>query len=115
MKWVEAVKYLSAKNRLVLFLADKRTYLSPISKVVEKDYSGCSSMSATSALDVLSPREREVLQLLAEGQSTREIAATLKVGMKTVETYRLKITEKLDLHTIAELTKFAVREGLTSL
>ena len=97
-------------------LADKRTYLSPkISDVVVKDYSGRSSMSATSTLDVLSPREREVLQLLAEGKSTREIAAILNVGMKTVETYRQQIMEKLDLHTIAELTKFAVREGLTSL
>ena len=97
-------------------LADKRTYLSPkISDVVVKDYSGRSSMSATTALDVLSPREREVLQLLAEGKSTREIAAILNVGMKTVETYRQQIMEKLDLHTIAELTKFAVREGLTSL
>jgi DNA-binding NarL/FixJ family response regulator len=97
-------------------LADKRTYLSPkISDVVVKDYSSRSSMSGMSALDVLSPREREVLQLLAEGKSTREIASILNVGMKTVETYRQQIMEKLDLHTIAELTKFAVREGLTSL
>jgi DNA-binding NarL/FixJ family response regulator len=97
-------------------LADKRTYLSPkISDVVVKDYAGRSSKTAISALDVLSPREREVLQLLAEGKSTREIASILNVGMKTVETYRQQIMEKLDIHTIAELTKFAVREGLTSL
>jgi two-component system, NarL family, response regulator NreC len=97
-------------------LADQRTYLSPkISDVVVKDYSCRGSKSAMSALAVLSPREREVLQLLAEGKSTRESASILHVGVKTVETYRQQIMEKLDIHTIAELTKLAVREGLTSL
>ena len=97
-------------------LANQRTYLSPkISDVVVKDYACHGSKSMGSSLDVLSPREREVLQLLAEGKSTRIIASTLHVGAKTVETYRKQIMEKLDIHTIAELTKFAVREGLTSL
>ena len=97
-------------------LADQRTYLSPkISDVVVKDYSCRSSKSNMSALSVLSPRECEVLQLLAEGKSTREIASILHVGMKTVQTYSQQIMEKLDIHTIAGLTKFAVREGLTSL
>jgi DNA-binding NarL/FixJ family response regulator len=97
-------------------LADQRTYLSPkISDMVVKDYASRISKSAVSALSVLSAREREVLQLLAEGKSTRNIASILQIGVKTVETYRQQIMEKLDLHTIAELTKFAVREGLTSL
>ncbi len=97
-------------------LADQRTYLSPkISDVVVKDYSCRSSKSTLSALSMLSPRECEVLRLLAEGKSTREIASALHVGVKTIETYRQQIMEKLDIHTIAELTKFAVREGLTSL
>ena len=97
-------------------LADQRTYLSPkISDAVVKDYARRSSKSTMSALSVLSPREREVLQLLAEGKSTPKIASILQVGVKTVETYRQQIMEKLDIHTIAELTKFAVREGLTSL
>lgn len=97
-------------------LADQRTYLSPkISDIVVKDYVCRSSKSTLSALAVLSPREREVLQLLAEGKSTRKIASILHVGMKTIQTYREQIMEKLDIHTIAELTKFAIREGLTSL
>ncbi len=94
-------------------LADRRTYLSPkISDTVVKDYA---SRFSKSTLSVLAPREREVLQLLAEGKSTREIASILQVGVKTVQTYREQIMEKLDIHTVAELTKFAVREGLTSL
>jgi len=63
---------------------------------------------------VLSDREREVLQLLAEGASTREIASKLFVSVKTVETHRANIMRKLGLRTVADLTKYAIREGLTS-
>jgi DNA-binding CsgD family transcriptional regulator len=63
----------------------------------------------------LSAREREVLQLLAEGMSSKEIATRLQLAVPTVETHRRQITEKLGLRTIAELTKYAIREGLTSL
>jgi len=63
----------------------------------------------------LSARERAVLQLFAEGKSTKEIAGMLHVCVKTIEGHRKSIMEKLDLHSIAELTKWAVREGLTSL
>jgi two-component system response regulator NreC len=63
----------------------------------------------------LTPKEREVLQLLAEGKTNREIADYLNVSVKTVDNHRQRIMEKLDLHTIAELTKYAVREGLSSL
>jgi len=66
------------------------------------------------AFDRLSPREREELQLMAEGRTTKEIAAIQKVSVKTVETRRKQIMDKLDLHSIAELTKYAIREGLTS-
>ena len=62
----------------------------------------------------ISSREREVLQLLVEGKSTREAAATLYVSVKTVETHRKHIMEKLKLHSIAELTKYAIREGVTT-
>jgi two-component system response regulator NreC len=97
-------------------LANQRTYLSPkISDMVVKDYACRISKSTLSSLSVLSSREREVLQLLAEGKSIRKIASILHIGAKTVETYREQIMKKLDIHTIAELTKFAVREGLTSL
>jgi len=67
------------------------------------------------AAKALSLREREVLQLLAEGKSSKEIAGRLGVAVPTVETHRRQIMAKLGLRTIAELTKYAVREGLTSL
>jgi two-component system response regulator NreC len=62
----------------------------------------------------LSPREREVLQLIAEGKSSKEAAAILHIALPTVETHRRQIMEKLSLRTVAELTKYAIREGLTS-
>jgi two-component system, NarL family, response regulator NreC len=68
-----------------------------------------------SAYNLLSAREREVLQLLAEGNTTKNIAASLNVSTKTIETHRQQIMEKLNLHSVAELTKYAVKEGLTSL
>jgi DNA-binding NarL/FixJ family response regulator len=63
----------------------------------------------------LSSREREVLQLLAEGRTSKEIASTLGVAVSTIETHRRQIMDKLGLRSIAELTKYAIREGLTSL
>jgi DNA-binding NarL/FixJ family response regulator len=62
----------------------------------------------------LSVREREVLQLIAEGRSTKGIADSLHISIKTVETHRKNIMEKANLHTVAELTKYAIRHGLTS-
>ena len=63
----------------------------------------------------LSAREREVLQLYAEGHATKDIAARLHLSVKTIETHRSQIMRKLDLHSIAELTKYAIREGITGL
>jgi DNA-binding NarL/FixJ family response regulator len=62
----------------------------------------------------LSVREREVLQLIAEGGSTKDIANSLHISIKTVETHRKNIMEKANLHSVAELTKYAIRHGLTS-
>lgn len=62
----------------------------------------------------LSRREVEVLKLLAEGKSTKEIARLLEISPKTVETHRRQVMAKLDLHTVAELTKYAIRSGLTT-
>ena len=62
----------------------------------------------------LSTREREVLQLIAEGKNSKEIATTLNIAVPTVETHRRQIMAKLDVRTIAELTKYAIREGITS-
>jgi DNA-binding NarL/FixJ family response regulator len=63
----------------------------------------------------LSPREREVLQLLASGKSSKEIADALFLSVRTVETYRAQLMDKLNIRTIAGLTKYALREGLTPL
>jgi DNA-binding NarL/FixJ family response regulator len=63
----------------------------------------------------LSIREREVLQMISEGKTSKEIAACLNISESTIETHRRKIMDKLNIRNIAELTKFAVREGLTTL
>jgi DNA-binding NarL/FixJ family response regulator len=68
---------------------------------------------AHSAFDRLSPREREVLQLIAEGKATKEVAAMLRVSIKTAETHRRNLMDKLHVDSVAELTKYAIREGLT--
>ena len=67
------------------------------------------------AFGALSPREREVLQLVAEGKATKEVAAILSVSVKTIETHRRALMDKLHLDSVAELTKYAIREGLTAL
>lgn len=93
-----------------------RFYLSAgIAGVVVKDYVGSQANKDALTSDILSAREREVLQLLAEGKSTKEIASDLHVSVKTIETHRQNIMQKLDIHTIAGLTRYAIREGLTSL
>ncbi len=68
---------------------------------------------AVSTLQPLSEREREILQLIAEGYSTKEIAGRLHLSIKTVGTHREHLMEKLDIHSVAGLTKYAIREGLT--
>src|SRR4051794_27215811 len=95
-----------------------KVYLSPrIADVVVDDYVRRNGDTAgqPSAFAKLTPREREVLQLMAEGRATKEIAMDLKVSIKTVETHRRQIMEKLNIYSVAELTKYAIREGLTSL
>ncbi len=93
-----------------------RLYLSPeITGILVEDYIHYSSSEDTIVSSPLSTREREVLQLLAEGKTTKVIADSLSISEKTVEVHRKKIMEKLNLHSIAELTKYAIREGITSL
>ncbi len=100
--------------KAVKLVIANRVYLSPeVTGVVVEDYKA--PANDTSAFAVLTPREREVLQLFAEGKSPREIAAALHLGLKTVEAYRRQILEKLGFNSFAELVKYAVREGLTSL
>lgn len=88
-----------------------RVYLSPAiaSHVVDRMLAPAAEPAA-----VLTPREREVVQLLAEGLTSKEIASRLFVSLKTVETHRSQIMARLGIRTIAGLTKWAIREGLTS-
>ncbi|MFH1550730.1 MAG: response regulator transcription factor [Planctomycetota bacterium] len=105
-----------ASSEMVLAIRDvvaNRTYLSPrIAGDVLKDYA---SGAGSTEVSVLAPREREVLQMLAEGKTTKQIALLLHLSVKTVETYRERIMKKLGINSLAELTKYAIREGLTSL
>lgn len=94
----------------------QRAYLSPkLADSVIKDYVRIIPESEISSLSLLTAREREVLQLLAEGKNTRESSSILNVSVKTVETHRQQIMEKLGIRSVAELTKYAIREGLTSI
>ena len=91
-------------------------YLSPkITDVVVKEYLHGLPKNESTVFTILTAREREVLQLLAEGKTTKQIASALNISVKTIETHRQQIMEKLNMHSIAELTKYAIREGLTSL
>jgi DNA-binding NarL/FixJ family response regulator len=91
-------------------------YVSPgITGMMIKDYVHNLSKTEFSVASILTPREREVLQLLAEGKTTKQIAVSLNVSVKTIETYRQQIMHKLNLHSVAELTRYAIREGITSL
>jgi DNA-binding NarL/FixJ family response regulator len=103
---VQAIKAVAAGGR----------YLSPrIADVVVSDYVKRLSATADLPFEALKTREREVLQLVAEGKSTKQIALYLHLSSKTIEANRRQIMEKLNIHSVAELTKYAVREGLTTL
>lgn len=92
-----------------------RTFLSPeVADIVVKDYLSTTKPAESSAFNLLSPREREVLQLIAEGKTSALIGESLHISVKTVETHRQQIMVKLKLRSVAELTKYAIREGLTS-
>ena len=70
--------------------------------------------AASAGLDLLTTREREVLQLIAEGLTSKEIATRLGVSIKTANTHRASLMEKLDIHTASALVRFAIREGLVA-
>ena len=91
-------------------------YVSPgVTGVIVDEYVRRLDTDEAHDAGILTHREREVLQLLAEGGSTAQIAGELHVSVKTVETHRKRIMDKLGLHSIAELTKYAIREGITTL
>ena len=97
----------------VRIIAGGKTYISPsISDVVVQDYVN-GSVEENSAFSVLTRREREVVQLLAEGKTTKQAALHLYISPKTVEVHRLNIMKKLNIDGIAQLTRYAIQEGLT--
>jgi DNA-binding NarL/FixJ family response regulator len=92
-------------------VARGETYLSPpVSKHLVGEY--LRRATGDGVPELLTPRQREVLQLVAEGHSTKEIAARLTLSVKTVETHRAQLMERLDIHDVAGLVRYALRVGL---
>jgi DNA-binding NarL/FixJ family response regulator len=87
---------------------------SDMADVMVSDYLQQLSEPADGAFSLLTEREREVLQLIAEGNATRDVAEKLSLSVKTVETHRRQIMIKLDTRSVADLTRYAIREGLTT-
>jgi DNA-binding NarL/FixJ family response regulator len=97
-------------------VAAGRIYLSPaITDVVVENYVHNSTKQEDSVFSLLSQREREVLQFMAEGKTTKQIGQLLHISPKTVEGHRLRLMAKLNMDSVAKLTKYAIQEGLTSL
>jgi DNA-binding NarL/FixJ family response regulator len=93
-----------------------KTYINPlIASIVVESLVSQSSTPSSQSFSLLTEREREVLQLIAEGRSTKQIAYDLSVSSKTVESHRRQVMGKLNIRSVAELTKFAIREGLTTI
>lgn len=108
-----------ATEELILAIktvANGRIYVSPsVSDTLVEDYLQRVKGEVGPDYDALSTREREVLQLVAEGRSTAQIANKLSLSERTIETHRKRIMDKLGLRSIAQLTKYAIRKGITSL
>lgn len=97
-------------------LQQQRTFFTTrVSQMVLEGYLGREPLEEKSADDfqnALTGREREVIQLLAEGKTSKEVAVTLNLSVKTAETHRTNLMRKLDLHSVADLTRYAVRNGI---
>ena len=95
-------------------VTEDKTYLSPsISRTVIDSYLERVG-GQLSPLEQLTPRQREILQLIAEGKNTKEIASDLDISVKTVESHRLQLMERLNIHDIPGLVRYAIRSGLVS-
>jgi len=97
-------------------LQHRRTFFTPkVAQMMLDGYLRPHAESDPSGQCVLTPREREVIQLVAEGRTTKEIAAALSLSVKTAETHRTNLMRKLDLHSVADLTLYAVRNGIVQI
>ena len=93
-----------------------KIYISPsVASIVTEDYLKQSPESDSSTRSLLTSRELEVLQLLVEGMSTKQIASSLRLSIKTIESHRSRVMKKIDVNNIADLTRYAIREGIISL
>jgi DNA-binding NarL/FixJ family response regulator len=93
-------------------VARGETFLSPrIARFIVADYTN--GMLPAAPLDKLTSRQREILQLIAEGHTRKEIATTLCISVKTFDTYRAQLMAKLDIHDVAGLVRFSASAGLT--
>ncbi len=96
-------------------VANNETYLGPrITELILKDYLKRIPDKMPLTFESLTTREREIIQLIADGQNSKELAHQFGVSIKTIEVHRHNIMKKLNLNSVASLTKYALREGLTS-
>lgn len=97
-------------------LQQRRTFFTTkIAQMMLDGYLRPQDQSEPSAQCTLTPREREVIQLVAEGKTTKEVATALSLSVKTAETHRTNLMRKLDLHSVADLTLYAVRNGIVQI
>jgi two-component system response regulator NreC len=102
--------------RAIEAVTQGKSFFSPkISRILVDDYvRELEKRGATDSYELLTTREREILQLLAEGRTNKEVAAKLNISPYTAETHRRRILQKLNLHSSAELVLYAVRKGIIS-
>ncbi|MBK5281535.1 MAG: response regulator transcription factor [Nitrospiraceae bacterium] len=107
----------SELNQAIQSVLQGRQYLTPLitKDVLDSVFKPSTGKRGKPASTALTPRQREVLQLVAEGRGTKEIATILSVSVKTVEFHRFRIMQQLDIHTTADLTKYAITHGITGL
>jgi two-component system response regulator NreC len=86
-----------------------------IAKLVRNGSSNSIHGKKSTPMSILTPREKEVLQLIAEGYQTKDIAQKLKISIRTIDNHRAKLNKKLDIHNIYQLTEFAITQNLVSL
>jgi len=103
-------------RQAIHIVAMNQIYISPQIAHIIVDESIARQPPATSSVhSILTPREREVLQFIAEGKNTKQMALKMHLSTKTIEAHRRRIAEKLNIHSVAELTRYAISEGLISL
>lgn len=112
--FVEKSAPLSELRKGVEIVASGGSYFGPEVALLLRE-AMADPKSAESGINILTKREREILQLIAESNSTRDIAKRLEISLKTAENHRTNLMRKLDLHDVASLTRYAINNGLISI